>query len=113
MASGALRQKIDFQARVTSPDEYGNEQTEWVTQFAEPAELIPLKAGESVIAARLTGTQPFVIRIRSSQRARGVTTAWRAIDARNPSRIFNITSVANFDQKNAWLDMMATEGVAT
>lgn len=111
--AGAMRESLTFQVKVTSPDEYGNEQTEWATQFTDAAELIPLKGGEPVIGARLTGTQPFVIRIRSHTKSRLVTTAYRAIDARNPSRIFNITSVANMDQKNAYLDMMATQGVAT
>jgi head-tail adaptor len=111
--SGKMREKIEFQLKVASPDEYGNEQTEWRMQFTTAAELIPLKGGEPVLAARLTGVQPFVIRIRSSTAARAVTTAWRAVDARNPSRIFNITSVANVDQKNAYIDMMATQGVAT
>lgn len=112
-SAGCLREKISFQVKVTSPDDYGNEQTEWQTQFTAAAELIPLKGGEPVIAARLTGVQPYIIRIRSHPAARDVTTAYRAVDARNPSRMFNITSAANIDQKNAYIDMMATQGVAT
>lgn len=112
-SAGAMREKIEFQVKVTSPDEYGNEQTEWQTQFTAAAELIPLKGSEAVISSRLSGIQPYVLRIRSHSAARSVNTAWRAIDARNPARIFNITSAANIDQKNAYIDMMATQGVAT
>jgi head-tail adaptor len=111
--AGAMREKIEFQVKITSPDEYGNEQTEWQTQFTTAARLTPMKGGEPVIASRLAGVQPYIISIRSCVAARAVTTAWRAVDARNPSRIFNITSAANVDEKNAYIDMMATQGVAT
>lgn len=111
--AGALRERLEFQKRTTSPDEYGNEQTAWMTVFTDAAGLTPLKGSETVIAARLTGTQPYIIRIRGSAAARAVTTAWRAVDARNPTRIFNIRSAANFDAKNAYIEFMADDGVAT
>jgi head-tail adaptor len=111
--AGRMREKLLFQSPANIPDEYGNEQTAWADEFTTAAELIPLKGGEPVLAARLTGVQPYIIRIRGSAAARGITTAWRAIDARNQNRIFNIRSVANTDQKNAWLDIMAEDGVAT
>jgi head-tail adaptor len=57
--------------------------------------------------------QPYIIRIRSCIAARAVTPAWRVVDARNPARIFNITAAVDPDNKNAWLDIMATQGVAT
>lgn len=114
MTAGKMREKLHFQARAMVDDGFGNEQAgDFATVFTAAAELIPLKGGEPVLAARLTGVQPFVIQIRGSTAARGLTTAWRAVDARNPSRIFNITSVANVDQKNAYIDLMATQGVAT
>ncbi|KAA0689852.1 head-tail adaptor protein [Neorhizobium sp. P12A] len=112
--AGRMREKLLFQVRSTEDDGYGNPQSgDWATVFASAAEIIPLKGGEPVLAARLTGVQPYIIRIRSSAAARGMTTAWRAIDARNQNQIFNIRSVANTDQKNAWLDIMAEDGVAT
>lgn len=114
MTAGKMRQKLHFQRRGPADDGYGNPQSgKFETVFTDYAELIPLKGGEPVIAARLTGTQPYVIRIRSSARSREVVTSWRAVDARDTSRVFNITAVANFDQKNAYLDMTATQGVAT
>lgn len=114
MTPGKRRDKLHFQSREIVEDEYGNEVSgPFATVFTEYAELMPLKGGESVLASRLSGVQPFVIRIPGSASARNVTTAWRAVDARNPSRIFNITSAANLDQKNAYIDMMATQGVVT
>jgi head-tail adaptor len=112
--AGRLREKLHFQSRQLVDDGFGNQQAgDWVVVFTAAAELKPLKGSEPVVASRLSGVQPFVIQIRSCSDARSVTTAWRAVDARNPSRIFNITSVANFDEKNAYLDMMAVQGVAT
>ncbi|MBX5285178.1 head-tail adaptor protein [Rhizobium sp. NLR10a] len=112
--AGRLRERLHFQRRQLVDDGFGNEQAgDWIIVFTTAAELKPLKGSEPVIASRLSGVQPFVIQIRSCSEARGVTTAWRAVDARNPSRIFNITSMANFDEKNAYLDLMAVQGVAT
>lgn len=114
MTSGAMREKLNFQVRANIQDPYGNPQAgDFQTVYTCAAELIPLKGSEPVIASRLSGVQPFIIRIRSCVAARAITTAWRAVDARNPSRIFNLRSVANFDQKSDWLDFMADNGVAT
>lgn len=111
--AGRQREKLLFQSPDNVADEYGNEQTGWADEFMTAAELIPLKGGEPVLAARLSGVQPFIIRIRSCVAARAVTTAWRAVDQRNQARTFNIRSIANMDQKNAWLDIMVDQGVAT
>ncbi|WP_065091501.1 head-tail adaptor protein [Rhizobium leucaenae] len=112
--AGGLRSLLHFQVRELVDDGYGNEVAgDFATVFTTAAELIPLKGGEPVIAARLTGIQPFVLRIRSSVSARAVNTAWRAVDARNPTRIFNITAAVDPTNKNAWLEIMATQGVAT
>ena len=111
--AGKLRNRLHFQRRAVIDDGFGNEQAgDWETRFDAFAEFIPLRGGEPVIAARLTGVQPFVVRIRSNPTSREVTTAWRIVDARRPNRVLNITSIADPDNKNDWLDMMATEGVA-
>ncbi|RWX28954.1 head-tail adaptor protein [Rhizobium leguminosarum] len=112
--AGKLREKLLFQRRAIVDDGFGNEQAgDWETKFTAAANLIPLKGGEPVIASRLTGVQPFIIQIRACNDARAVNTAWRAIDARNPARAFNITADVDPDNKNAWIDIMATQGVAT
>lgn len=113
MSAGKRRQLLLFQRRGEGDDGYGNVQTDWQDVFESAAELIPQKGGESVIAARLTGTQPYIVRIPSSSAARQVTPAWRAVDKRDPSRVFNITTVSNNDQKNRMIDMMATQGEAS
>ena len=112
--AGRQRDKLLFQRRLSYDDGYGNEQSgDFATMFSAAAELIPLRGSEPVLAARLTGVQPFIIRIRSCIAAREVDMAWRIVDARNPARIFNITASVDPDNKNAWIEIMATQGVAT
>lgn len=113
-SAGAMREKLHFQRRATLDDGMGNETSgPFETVFTEAAELIPLRGGETVAASRLTGVQPYIVRIHSNIRTRAVTPVWRIVDARNSSRIFNIRTVTNNDQKNAWLDLMVDDGVAT
>ena len=114
MTAGKLRERLHFQRRGPPEDEYGNPQSgEFETVFTAAAELIPMRGSEPVIAARLTGVQPYIVRVYSTTESRLVSPAWRAVDARNPNRIFNITAAANVDQKNRMIDFMATQGVAT
>lgn len=114
MSAGKLRERLHFQRRAEGEDGYGNPQSgEFETVFTDAAELLPLKGSEPVIAARLTGVQPYIVRVYSNGNTRIVGPSWRAVDARNPERIFNITAAANIDQKNRMIDFMATQGVAT
>jgi head-tail adaptor len=113
IGAGALREKISFQRRVGAADEYGNEQTTWQTVFTTAAQLSPKVGSEPVIAARLTGVQPYKVVIRSNEQSRTMDTSWRIVDARNTSRVFNILTIINADEKNAYLEMLAVQGVAT
>jgi len=113
-SAGRMHQRLHFQKRSIVDDSYGNEVAgPFETVFTTAAELIPLRGGEPVQAARLVGVQPYTVRIRSCAAAREVTTSWRIVDARNASRVMNIRTVTNPDQKNAWLDLLVDDGVAT
>ena len=112
--AGGLRQKLHFQRRAIVDDGFGNEISgPFETVFTDVAEFIPLRGGEGVQAARLTGVSPYIVRVRSSTNTRSVTAAWQMVDARS-GRVFAITAPpTDPDQKNAWLDIMATDGVAS
>ncbi|MHC2540409.1 head-tail adaptor protein [Sinorhizobium meliloti] len=113
-SAGRMHQRLHFQKRSIVDDSYGNEVAgPFETVFTTAAELIPLRGGEPVQAARLVGVQPYTVRIRSCAAARDVTPSWRIVDARNASRVMNIRTVTNPDQKNAWLDLLVDDGVAT
>lgn len=112
-SAGRQREKLHFQKRAKVDDGYGNEVAgDFATVFTDVAELVPLRGSETVQAARLTGVQPYTVRIRSCAASREITPAWRAVDARNDKRVFNIRTVTNPDQKSAWLELLVDDGVA-
>lgn len=110
--AGALNHRVTFQRRIEQEDEYGNVESGWVDQFTEACRLSPRLGSEPVLAARLTGVQPFSMTVRYSARTSAVTPAWRAVNARTGVE-YNIATVANVDERGAYLEMLVTSGVAT
>ena len=111
--AGAMRQKIHFQRRTIVDDGYGNEVADLETVFTDAAEFVPLRGGEAVMGARLTGIQPFIVRVHSSTQTRAVGPDWQVVDARS-GVVYAITAPpVNTDQKNAYLDIMVTQGRAS
>jgi len=105
-----MRSKLHFQARSEVDDGFGNVTSgPFETVFTEPARLRPGIGSETVQAARLQGVQPYTITIRSSARTRTITTAWRAVDARDASRIFDIKAIANPDEWGMNLNLVAVQ----
>lgn len=106
-----MRERIAFDRRVTVADDLGNEQGSWAQQLVTWARVRPLVGGETVQGARLQGEQPVVISIHSSADAAAITPDWRARDARTGT-LYNIRSVANNDERGAYLDITAIAGQA-
>lgn len=111
-----MRYRIAFQKRGEMDDGYGGTITgPFATVFEEPARLKPGIGSETVIASRIAGIQPFTITIRSSERTRQVTPAWRAVDVRagetggQPNRVFDIKAIANPDEWDQMLNIVAVE----
>ncbi|MBY3333749.1 head-tail adaptor protein [Rhizobium laguerreae] len=114
MTAGNLRSKLHFQKRGQSDDGFGNTVTgEFETVFTDAAEIIPRMGTETVMASRLQGVQPFTIRVRSSTQTRELDATWRAIDARSAAVYSIVSPPTNLDQKNAYIEMLATTGVQT
>ncbi|SES05553.1 head-tail adaptor protein [Rhizobium sp. NFR03] len=112
-SSGAMREKLHFQQRGTVDDGYGNEVSgPYATVFTEPAQLVARAGGEAVQASRLSGIQPYTVWVRSNERTRSVTPAWRIVDARSP-RELNIRTASNPDGRNGWIEFLVDDGVAT
>lgn len=113
---GALTEKLAFQRRGTAADGMGGTIAgagEWSTQFEASAAMRPLRGGEATIAARLEGVQPYGVTVRFLKAMKQVTTAWRVVDVRDATRVFNIASpLADPDGKNKWLEFVVTQGVA-
>ena len=114
--AGALRERVHCQFAAPLDDGWGNPLPgagEFATQFTVSAGMKPRTGGEGVDAARLGGTQPFVVTMRNSSQTRQITTAWRLVDARNANRVFAVTSPpADPDGRNQWLEFLAVEGQA-
>lgn len=83
----------------------------YIDKFTDAARLQPRMGSEPIIASRLAGTQPYTLTVRSSVATRAVTPAWRARHART-GKTYDIKSVANVDERNAYIEMMVVEGQA-
>lgn len=109
MPAGELREKVAFDMRQVVVDQYGNERGEFVEQFQRPARIQPLRGGEAVQSARLTGIQPVIIIVRQDVQTILITTDWQVRDVR-AGTVYSIQSVANMDEHNAYLDILASTG---
>lgn len=114
VSGGELRERVAFDKRGIFSDGYGNEVAgDFAEQFIVPARIWPQKGigNETLTAARMTGLQPMVIRVRVSNQTLQITNAWRARDVRR-GIAYNIRSVANMDEHRAYLDILAQSGEA-
>lgn len=113
-SAGRLRSSIHLQRRITLDDGMGNETSgPFETVFTDAAEFIPLRGGEAVMGSRLSGIQPYIVRVRSSIQTRAVGAGWQIVDARSGVVYAISAPPTNQDQKNAWLDIMVTQGRAS
>lgn len=111
MSAGLLRERVIFEQRSTADDEFGSPIADWQAGGPAVAARIQfLKAGEQVIGQRLSGVQPVVITVRSSEFTRGITADWRARDARS-GKTFNLTAPRP-NERRSYIDFLATSGGA-
>jgi len=114
--AGELRYRVKFEMPDQVTDEYGNVTTGWTVRFTVSANITPRLGGETVEAARLTGRQPVVVRVRQSDDTRQIKTDWRCTNTNN-GVVYNIRTVvdpAEGDVEHGkYLDMLAETGVAT
>lgn len=93
---GQLKDRITFQARSQISDEYGNPVSgPWTDQFTVDARVTTSPGRETVTAQRLQGVNPVDVWVRWSPQTKTIQTEWRAVDARDPSRVFAILSVTD------------------
>lgn len=114
--AGMLRDKVHCQLKGPATDEFGNPVPggdNWTTQFSVRAGFRPRNGGESVIAGRLQGVQPYIVTIRQSSQTRQITPGWRLVDAHDASRVFNVRSLADPDNKRQWLELLVEQGGAS
>lgn len=54
----------------------------WVEQVRRSARIQRLRAGEEIVARRMTGKRPAVITLRACSQTRAIGADWRVVDAR-------------------------------
>ena len=111
MAAGKLDQRVLFQSPTKNPDGYGGREQGWKDEMTVRAGYTRLRGTEAVMAARLEGRQPTVIRVRASSETRRIGSNWRIIDQRS-GEVFNVHWIIESDDRR-WLDVTAESGVAT
>lgn len=102
--AGKMRERVTFQQR--GLDANGDRLGDWEAGFDAAADMTWLRGTEAVMQARLQGRQPVVITVYEEDRTRAVTNAWRAVDARDTTRVFDIKSVAPA-RRRGFLDILA------
>lgn len=106
-AAGDMRERVRFEARATTGDEYGNPTAgAFVAQFTRAAKFKPLVGGEEVMQDRLGGIQPVVISVRHDSSTVRITPEWRAVDVRTGA-IYEIRTAVDMDSRKQFIDMMA------
>lgn len=109
-SAGDLRHRLRFESPAARSDGAGNFEDGWQEEFTVSARLQPRYGGEAVIAARLTGTQPFLVTVRGSSQSRRIISGWRVVDVRTGT-VYAITSpAADMAQDGAFLEFIAATG---
>lgn len=117
MSSGELRERCRFERRDEGTnDGAGNVIYDWRFLCETWARIRPRMVGgsaaEAVLAGRLAGRSPWMLRVRYSSDTIGIVPSDRAIRI-STGDAFNIKSVLNLDEKRRYVDMDAELGVAT
>lgn len=121
-SAGQLYQRVAFDERQLASDGYGNVDGDFAQVFSCRAGFTYLRGSEAVIASRLEGRQPVVVRVRASPETREVAPEWRMRDLENgewadsgetvwTGPIYAVRSVAETPDR-MWLDIMVESGVA-
>lgn len=109
--AGRLIQRVAFDKRDLVDDGYGNMVGDWAEQFKTRAEYIFGRGDESVMAARLEGRSPMIVRIRKSNAAKAIATDWQMRDLADGTA-YNVRDVT-WDNSRAVIDLLVEGGVAT
>ena len=109
MRAGELRHKITFQQLTVANDTWGKSVPTWTDQVTTRAAIWPMKSVERIESMKLDNEVTHKIRIRYRT---GITAKMRVKFVKdNSTRYFNIRSIINADERNIYLELMATEEI--
>jgi hypothetical protein len=107
-----MSQRVAFDARQAIDDGYGNVVAgDWQEQFRCRAEFMFARGSEEVMAARLEGRSPMLVRIYRSSASEAITTDWQMRDL-GDGEAYNVRDVT-WDNSRAVIDLLVEGGVAT
>ena len=105
MKIGTLRHRIKIQAYNASRDSFGSEVPEWVDVTTVWASMTPVSGKEYMASSQMRAEVTTKIGIRYQQ---GVTPKMRVVCG---TRIFDIISVLNLEERNIELQLLCKERV--
>ena len=104
--AGDLRDRFTFDQRALTPK--GDQLGPWgVNAVTVAVNVAYLHGTEAVQDQRLQGEQPVLLTIRASTATKLIDNSFRAVDARDPTRVFTVTS-AEITPDRAWIQVLAT-----
>ena len=107
MTVGNLKYLVTFDKPISTRNPGGGVTGTWERQFELYAGIEYLRGSEPVIAQRLKGVQPVVIKVRVSRLTKQIRASWRARD-RN-GIIFNIKSTTP-NLARSYIDLLCETG---
>jgi head-tail adaptor len=109
--AGPLYTLCAFDQPIEAQDGYGNITSTFEEQFKLHANFIFLRGGETVMASRLTGQQPAIMRVRACHDSERVTPDWQVRDTR-AGTTYNVRSITIAPDRG-YFDLLVQAGVAT
>ena len=103
MRAGRLRHRITVQSVGSTYDAYGDLSDSWSTLASVWASISPISGREEDIASELSGVVTHSIRVRYRS---GISEQNRI---QFGSRVFQIESVRNWNERNVYLEILAKE----
>ena len=105
MRAGQLRHRITFQQITVANDTFSKSVPTWTDQVTTRAAIWPMRGTERIESMKLDNELTHKVRIRYRQ---GITPKMRI---KFGTRYFNVRYILNPDERNIYLEMMATEEV--
>lgn len=109
--AGPLYNLCAFDQPIEAADGYGNLTSTFAEQFQLHGNFIFLRGGEQVMASRLNGQQPAIVRIRACHDSERITPDWQLRDVRE-GVTYNIRSIT-IAPSRGYFDLLVQAGVAT
>ena len=117
MRTGDLNRRIAFQVRAATKDSFGQQVTTWSTLLASVPANIAALAGRELLAAQAANaevTHEITVRYHPKLANPTAVAAMRAVyvDVRHGiTRVFELATARNVEEKNRWLVISASEGL--